>query len=224
MDGDPATPRQASASTGVPAGTSFSVSLVTTPASQRQQVSSLLASQLAACGIQVEVQTLDQVELYAAGPEGPLFGRSFELAEYAMGGFGIQPPCEWFTTSQIPGAGNRWIGTNLSGFSDPAFDLACSSAGQSLPDESAGVEAYRQAQSLFAQAVPVLPLYWRIRIAAASPRVCGLSLDPTATSFLWNIESLSRGCRVPALTPVISDVTIDSAPLVVTTKVVTTDQ
>jgi len=43
--------------------------------------------------------------------------------------------------------------------------------------------------------VPVLPLYWRIRIAAASPRVCGPSLDPTASSFLWNIESLTTGAE-----------------------------
>ena len=158
-------------------------------------MSSLIASQLAACGIQVQVQTIDQAELYAAGPEGPLFGRNFELAEYAMGSPGIEPPCEWFTTSQIPGTGNRWVGTNLSGFSDPAFDLACSTARQSLPDEPAGVEAYYQAQSLFTQAVPALPLYWRIRSAAASLQVCGISLDPTASSLLWNIETLSVGAE-----------------------------
>ena len=41
-DGDPATPRLSSALTGLPAGTPFSVTLVTTPATQRLQVSSLL--------------------------------------------------------------------------------------------------------------------------------------------------------------------------------------
>jgi peptide/nickel transport system substrate-binding protein len=85
------------------------------------------------------------------------------------------------------------VGTNVSGYSSPDFDAACSAARQSLPDETAYLEAYAQAQSLFAQDLPVLPLYWRIKVAAARPNVCGFSLDSTASSGMWNIESLDIG-------------------------------
>jgi peptide/nickel transport system substrate-binding protein len=193
VDGNPSTPRQAWGIAKIANGTPFSVTYITTGAAQRVQVSSLVAESLAQCGIQVNVKYLDQADLYAPGPAGPLFGRAFTLAEFAMGSTGIEPPCEWYTSSEIPDSANRWVGTNLSGYSNVAFDSACSTARQSLPDEAAYLEAYQQAQSLFAQDLPVLPLYWRIRTAAARPQVCGFSLDPTTSSSLWNIESMDIG-------------------------------
>jgi peptide/nickel transport system substrate-binding protein len=49
---------------------------------------------------------------------------------------------------------------------------------------------------LFAQDLPVIPLYWRIRTAAARPGVCGFALDATAAGSLWNIETMENvtGC------------------------------
>jgi peptide/nickel transport system substrate-binding protein len=190
---DPSAPRQAWGVPKIANGTPFEVTYITTGAAQRMQVSGLIAESLAQCGIKVNVEYLDQADLYASGPDGPLFGRSFELAEFAMGSVGIEPPCEWYTGSEVPNEANRWVGTNVSGYSSPDFDAACSAARQSLPDETAYLEAYAQAQSLFAQDLPVLPLYWRIKVAAARPNVCGFSLDSTASSGMWNIESLDIG-------------------------------
>lgn len=197
VDGNPSTPRQAWGIPKIANGTPFSVTYLTTGAAQRIQVSSLVAESLAQCGIQVNVKYLNQVDLYAPGPDGPLFGRDFMLAEFAMGNTGIEPPCAWYTSPEVPNAANRWIGTNLSGYVNKAFDAACSTARQSLPDEAAYLQAYQQAQSIFAQDLPVIPLYWRIRTAAARPEVCGFALDPTATSSLWNIETMDigAGCK-----------------------------
>lgn len=190
---DPSAPRQAWGIPNIANGTPFEVTYITTDASQRAQVSTLVAESLANCGIKVNVEYLDQADLYAPGPDGPLFGRGFELAEFAMGSLGIEPPCEWFTSLEVPGEANRWVGTNLSGYSNPDFDAACASARQSLPDETAYAEAYMEAQSIFVQDLPVLPLYWRIKIAATRLEVCGYSLDPTASSGLWSVESMNIG-------------------------------
>jgi peptide/nickel transport system substrate-binding protein len=157
------------------------------------QVSTIVADSLAQCGVKVNVKYLEQTELYAPGPDGNLFGRNFDLAEFAMGSTSMEPSCEWFSTSEIPNAKNYWVGTNVSGYSNPAFDAACQAARQSLNDEPAYAEAYRQAQSIFTQDLPVLPLYWRVKIAAARPEVCNFSLDPTASSTLWNIEMFDSG-------------------------------
>ncbi len=193
VDNNPLTPRQAWGVQNVPNGTLLELNYITTGAAQRVQVSTIVANSLAQCGIKVDVQYLDQTVLYAAGPGGPLFGRNFELAEFAMGSTGVEPPCEWFTSSEIPNASNYWVGTNVSGYSSPAFEAACQAVQESLADEQTHIDAYQQAQSIFAQDLPVLPLYWRVKVAAARPGVCHFSLDPTASSSLWNIEMFDSG-------------------------------
>ena len=116
IDNDPSTPRQAWGVAGIPSGTPFEVNYVTTNAVQRQQVSTILAGSLAQCGIKVNVQYLDANTLYAPGPAGILFGRNFDMVEFAMGSTGIEPPCDWYTSSQVPDAANSWVGTNVSGY------------------------------------------------------------------------------------------------------------
>ena len=193
VDHDPSTPRQAWGVAGIPSGTPFEVNYVTTNAVQRQQVSTLLTASLAQCGIKVNLQYLDANTLYAPGPDGVLFGRNYDLAEFAMGSTGIEPPCDWYTSSEVPNAANNWVGTNVSGTSDPAFNAACLAAQQSLPDDPAHSAAYAQAQSIFTNQLPVIPLYWRVKTAAAQPGLCHFYLDPTAASSLWNIEAFDSG-------------------------------
>ena len=193
VDHDPSTPRQAWGVPGIPNGTPFEVNYVTTNAVQRQQVSTILTASLAQCGIKVDVQTLDANTLYAPGPGGVLFGRNFDLAEFAMGSTEIETPCDWYTSSEVPNAANNWVGTNVSGFINPDFEAACLASQQSLPDDPAHAAAYAQAQSIFAEDLPVIPLYWRVETAAARADLCHFSLDPTAASSLWNIEVFDSG-------------------------------
>ena len=193
VDHDPSTPRQAWGVPGIPSGTPFEVNYATTNAVQRQQVSTILSEGLEQCGIKVNLQYLDADSLYAPGPDGILFGRNFDLVEFAMGSTGIEPPCDWYTSAQVPDAANNWVGTNVSGASTPSFDAACLESQQSLPDDPTHAAAYAQAQSIFADYLPVIPLYWRVKSAAARPGLCQFSLDPTAANNLWNIEAFDSG-------------------------------
>jgi peptide/nickel transport system substrate-binding protein len=152
-----------------------------------------MAASLAQCGIQASLVTLSADELYAAGPQGVLFGRNFLLAEFAMGGTGGEPLCSWFTSAEIPDSANNWVGTNLVGYSTLAFDAACQAVRQSLPDEAVHQQAFGELQAIFTRDLPVIPLYWRIRAAAARSDLCNFDLDPTAASALWNIESFDYG-------------------------------
>ncbi|MGD0750136.1 MAG: peptide ABC transporter substrate-binding protein [Anaerolineales bacterium] len=192
-DNNPITPRLAIGVHDVPNGTPLELTYITSSAAQRVQVSKIVADSLAQCGIKVNVKYLDQTVLYAAGPDGALFGRNFDLAEFAMGSTNTEPPCQWFTSTEIPNAANQWVGTNVSGYSNPDFDAACQAIQQSLSDEPAHAQAYQQAQTIFSGDLPVLPLYWRLEVAAARPDVCHFSLDPTASSALWNIDSIDSG-------------------------------
>lgn len=193
LDGDPSTPLQAWNVPNVPAGTPLVLEYYTTQAVQRMQVAEILKASLAECGVQVNTHYLDSANLYAPGPQGVLFGRKFDLAEYAMGVLGLDPLCEWYTTAEIPSESNHWIGVNVSGYSNLAFDSACRTLRQSLPDEPAYAQAYRELQAIFAEDLPVVPLYWRIKIAAARPELCHLALNSTASSLLWNVEEWDEG-------------------------------
>ncbi len=145
----PTTPRHAQGVDRVQTGTELTFTYLTTSATQRRQVADILSQSLRACGIGVNVVHISQMEFYAEGPAGPLFGRAFDVAVYAMSTLTAQPPCARFTIAEIPSADNRWVGTNVSGYQNPAFDAACLAARQSLPDETTYVENYHLTQTIF---------------------------------------------------------------------------
>jgi peptide/nickel transport system substrate-binding protein len=191
-DGDPETPLQAVTVKNVKPGTPLQLTYYTTTATQRRQVVNILADSLAQCGIGVEVKYFSQNDLYTSGPEGALFGRKFDLIEYAMGVDSIVPPCSWFVSSEIPSPANQWIGTNLSGYKNPEYDAACRATQIELPENEKYIEAYRQTQIIFGDELPAIPLYYRLRTAVTRPDVCNFELDSTANT-LWNIENVDIG-------------------------------
>jgi peptide/nickel transport system substrate-binding protein len=192
VNGDNSSVRRAVSVANVAVGTPLILDYVTTPSVQRRQIVDILSQSLAQCGVGINVQYESQQEMYAPGPNSPLFGRSFDLAEYALRNTGIQPPCGWFASSEIPNAVNHWIGVNVSGYSNPDFDTACSAAQASLPGEQAYTDSYHQAQSIFASDLPAIPLFFRLGVAAARPDLCHFNLDPTANP-MWNIEAFDEG-------------------------------
>ncbi len=191
-DGDPLTPLEAVTVKNVAAGTPLLLNYYTTTATQRRQVTDILTKSLAQCGIGVNAQFFSQNELYAPGPSGALFGRRFDLIEYAMGVNGIEPPCNWFTSAETPTQANAWIGANVTGYKNPQYDAACHAAQAALPDEQTYTDAYYQTQAIFASDLPAIPLYYRQRIAAARPDLCHFDLDASANP-LWNIEAIDFG-------------------------------
>ncbi|MEW6401345.1 MAG: ABC transporter substrate-binding protein [Chloroflexota bacterium] len=195
-DGDPVTPMEAVNVENVGPGTKLQVNYYTTTATQRRQVVEILSQSLAQCGIGLNVEYFSQNDLYAPGPQGLLFGRRFDLIEYAMGVNGIEPPCEWFMSTEIPSAGNSWIGTNVTGFQNAEYDAACRAAKLALPDEAAYSQSYIRTETLFSSELPAIPLYYRLRTAAARTDVCQFDLDPSANP-MWNIEAFDKGdaCR-----------------------------
>ena len=192
VDGDPSTPVTAVSVKNVTAGTPLQLNYFTTTATQRRQVADILSQSLAQCGIGLNVQFFEQNDLYAPGPGGALFGRRFDLIEYAMGVDGMEPPCNWFTSAEVPAASNSWIGTNVTAFRNSDFDAACRNAQLSLPEEQSYADSYRKTQVLFSTELPAIPLYHHLRIAAARAGLCHFDLDPTANP-LWNIEAFDMG-------------------------------
>jgi peptide/nickel transport system substrate-binding protein len=121
-----------------------------------------------------------------------LFGRQFDLVQLNWES-SLLPQCFLFMSGHIPTLANHWIGDNITGFSDPGFDAACSSALRALPGQPETGTVQAAAQKLFTQGLPALPLYWIPKVIAARPDLCSLNLDVSARSDFWDIETLDYG-------------------------------
>jgi peptide/nickel transport system substrate-binding protein len=195
-DSDPVTPRQSLGVPGVPDGTPFSFTLLTSDDEERLRAAQIIQESLAQCGVQVQINALGWETLLAPGPEGPVFGRNFDMAQFAWV-TSITPPCFLYTTGEIPGPYPQypkgWGGANASGYSNPDFDQACRMALSTLPDFPEYQAAHYQAQAIFVEDLPAIPLYLHAMLAAMRPDMCTVELDPSADSGLWNLEKFNYG-------------------------------
>jgi len=198
LDGDPATPRTAAGVANVLNDTSLVLEYRTTPDRLHQMTAERIAENLRDCGVGVDLKLVEPFELFAPGPDGALFGRNFDLAQFAWQSGRTTPPCSLFTTAQIPSPANGWIGTNISGWSSAVYDAQCAAALRADPrDPAAYQQSQRAVQQTFLQELPAIPLYFRLQIGLASPQLCGVQMDASARSVLWNIETWDKGegCR-----------------------------
>jgi peptide/nickel transport system substrate-binding protein len=175
-DLDPATPLQAWYIGNIPVGTPFSLTLYTDPSVLGQQVAAIIQRSLGECGIEITPVTQPINQLYASGPEGPLFGRQFDLA---LIGWSPAPglDCSLYESSQMPTEANNWIGTNIAGLADAAYDAACVDASLALPSE--GPDALNQAELQYHSSMPAVPLFSAPETMAVSREACA------AVSALW---------------------------------------
>ena len=185
-DGDSV--REAHSIPGIPDGTPFQVTYHITDDPRRIQTAQLVQTHLAGCGIQVSVETLPPSALFAPGPEGVLFGRRFDLAQFSWRATHA-PLCDMFMSDQMPVTG-RWYSPNVMGFLDDEYDAACLAASSARPDSETYAAAHAEPQRIFSERLPALPLFQRLKTTLARTTVIGLSPDPTQSSELWNIEQL----------------------------------
>ncbi len=201
VDGDqnPATPRTSLGVAGLPDGTPLSLTLLASPDPDRQATAAALRQNLAACGLEVKVETRPAQDYLAAGPEGPVFGRTFSLALFAWSAPNGSLPCSLFTSLEAPAPYPQgaldWGGANAAGYASPAYDQACQAALYSLPGSDAQKQGAQQVEKIFWEDLPALPLYWRPLVFAARPDLCGLNGDDTRSNFLY--FDIGAGCNQP---------------------------
>lgn len=173
-------------------GASFAVTLFSTIGNELGlSVATILTEDLQACGVQVEVSLLQGDVYFADGPDGPLFGRQFDLAAFPWL-ISIEPNCGLYLTSRIPSAENSWglNNNNDIGFSNPEFDAACGEALSMLPGMAGYESAHQTALRIWMQQVPSIPLFLRPKVAATTPNIINFNLDPTQESELWNLYEI----------------------------------
>lgn len=191
----PEAPRVAFGVPGVRMGTPFSLSLLTAEDDVMLQVASIVEADLESCGLEIEVSALPVEELARPWPDGPVFGRRFDLVLWSWPEW-ISPLCEMFAGWEIP-SDTQPYGINATGYRSDAYDNACkklflSTAGMSGYEKSLG-----ETQVIFNQDLPALPLYQPLRWVVSDVDTCGIDVDAVATSVFWNIEALDSGGSCP---------------------------
>mgnify|MGYP006278274841 FL=1 len=190
MDEDEDGVREATDIAGIRNGTLLAFRWQSTSQTFHRRYMERFQEDLARCGMDVTIENLPLLEFFAQNEDGPLYGRSFDLSSFAWSASTDIPPCDLYLSTEIPNEDNNWSGSNFSGFANEAYDEACLSALQSLPGTESYIIGHKEAQRIFSEQLPALPLFLRLQIAATRPLVRGFLLDPTENSELWNIEAI----------------------------------
>jgi peptide/nickel transport system substrate-binding protein len=181
-------------------GNAFRVSLITGLDQIERRVGQLLQEAWRDCGIDLVIEALPDPLRLAGGEDNRLIGRRFDLVLTSSTATNV-PQCDRFSSWQIggplgetdPQSGavfSGWDGSNHTGWSDPAFDVACASALEALPGTPEHILSHQQAQNIFSQNLPLLPLFYIPRTTATSPEVPHINNDPSQNSELWNLFAL----------------------------------
>ncbi len=177
--------REAHGVADVADGTPFHVQYITLDSEQHRQIATRIAEDLAACGIQMDLSTYAPASFFTGGPESPLYGRAFDLAQFPWLTDPI-PPCGLYLSEEIPSPENDWQGQNFGGYADAQYDEACRQAQVALPGETVYKTAHQAALRRFGETLPALPLYLRPRVVATRPDLTGLQLLPLEPE-TWNV-------------------------------------
>jgi len=173
------------------ATTTMSITLGTDSESAfRLEMNELVADDLTACGIQVNTYDVPALDWYADGPFSPLFGRRFDLASFAWR-TNIRPPCGLYRSQNITGPEEQgfggWLNVNASGWSNEAFDAACSAALVALPGTPAYAANHQEALRIFTEELPMIPLFPYLQVSVGVSELQNIQPDPTQPSLMWNV-------------------------------------
>jgi peptide/nickel transport system substrate-binding protein len=202
---------------GIDEGTPFSFRYWTTSAQERVRSSEIIKRNLLDCGIEVTLEYFSFDEFFDYSSVGPVAGRDFDVVQFAYRSE-IIPACDQWLSSKIPGDSNLRVGEvpwlleilgnsvspdkrafiawdiwNHSAYVNPVYDSVCENALKILPGEEAYNESHSLAQEIIMKDLPMIPLYWRNKVSATRPDLCGFNLNQNAISELWNIEGIGYG-------------------------------
>lgn len=183
-----------------PSGARFAPTLGTTAGNaMRQQLTQIFKENMAACGIDVQLYFQPAGEWFADGPDGVLFGRRYDLGEFAWV-LGTEPSCDLYMGSRVPGpageifeaTGQPYVGwggdnQNNTGWANAEYDAFCVAALGSLRGTPEYTDNHQSAFKIFSQEVPVIPLFTRLKVAATRPEVRNFIVDVTEASEMFNI-------------------------------------
>lgn len=176
LDQNPETARTYAGNALIPFGEPLSVNLAVAESGLQGEIAAEIKSGLSACGVDVKVEHIPASQMYLPGPEGPVFGRAFDLALLPWD-TGAEFMCEMFRSTEIPSDANDWLGeftggANFYGYINSQFDEECLKAHSAGLDESLKAGSTGWMLTALADELPFIPLFHFLNAALVSDRVC----------------------------------------------------
>ena len=88
-------------------------------------------------------------------------------------------------------------GLNITGWSNDEYDAACEQAFSAGLDRELVTSLNQRMQEILMEELPVIPLFFHVKVMVARPDLCGLALDVTSRSALKDIEKLTLADACP---------------------------
>ena len=158
----------------------------------RKKAMPLVKDQLAAVGIEVNIDQMPAQTYF--GKNGPLVQGTFELGEYADVGSqdsGVDVVTK-FGSTYIPSSSNNYAGQNFMRFGNPTADqlIATESGTLVVPQRQVAMNTL---QLLLADQLPMVPLFYRPNVTAASTRLHNWKPEYAAQGYTWNVWEWDLG-------------------------------
>jgi len=148
----------------------------------RERVGILLQSQLAAIGVEVQLQPVEPTVFFSSASDGGVLqSGDFDLALFAW----TAPPDPAvkeaiYHKDSIPPRGQ-----NVTRLADDRLSQLLSRAGTEM-DPALRHDLYMQAGRLTAELAPVVPLVWRVQLDPVTSRLRNFRPNPTLSGNSWN--------------------------------------
>jgi ABC-type transport system substrate-binding protein len=153
----------------------------------RMQIQAALIAQWSAIGARVTVRNTDPGSLFSGFYQGGLLEHGQFQAGLWTWNVGPDPdglfPID--DSAEIPELSNHGQGSNFGRFHDPAIDRDLL-LGRSTLDPDQRARAYSSFTAEYLRAGFELPLYERMIVVLASPRLHNLELSPEPGGTMWN--------------------------------------
>jgi peptide/nickel transport system substrate-binding protein len=165
-------------------GKKLELKMQSTNAAIRAQTTQVMANDLKAIGIKVNIDLMVSTKFFAASGDGPLYSGTYDLGLFAWVG-GDDPLSFIYLCTEIPTKQNNYTGSNTPAYCNKDFDVAQNKANNSLKQEERK-PLYVQAQKIITADLPILPLYQRLNQSLAKTALRNYKPAPTNTPPTWN--------------------------------------
>ncbi len=164
----------------------LTLTLALSDSPMKRKIGDKIVANLAECGITVQVDYLAYETFYLPWPEGPIYGGSYNMVVFPLSAKD-GPACNTYLSDNIPSASYP-ENFNITGFQNPEFDRLCKDALVELDTEERA-RLHQEAQALWADHLPAIPLLWLAHFTGVDCHVDGYRIDPIGAE-LWNIEDI----------------------------------
>jgi len=194
LDQNPETPLAHIGNAQIPYGTPLTLSLLVSESELQNEIAAEIASSLAGCGIQVNVEKIPAAELYLPGPEGRIFGRKFDLALLSLD-TGNDLACEMFISSEIPSGANDWLGetaggANFFGYSNNQVNIDCGNLINAGLDVDLKGNSSQSLIKTISDELPLIPIFHYLDTIIIADTICFPDIIKTEDGLFSALEAI----------------------------------